>query len=458
MSQVSGSTSTITIEGCNFRSNLAFDAYAIYIENADATVTYKIVNNKFTNNFNGDTTQQSTGAVIASEVKSLNSKEILSMNEFSNDVYGKGCEKLYFVDQKGDKLPDPTPLPSPTLPLSSTTIEWDEKKEDNNIRCDKEMNPEKEEERNVVVIIKTTEFNTMTNEKGAAIHLKNCGLSCTNKCKFINCKSENSEGGAIYVNNSIDLLNDVTLEGLSFEKCSATIGGAIYIQSSSVLNTVTIKKCYFTGNEATSNDGGSAIIMSTMKGIMSLCKFKSNLGPGSTVKLVNDFELAKDSSSLIKLFDEKEIMVSVSECKFEINKEFSSSVFYVAGRDGANYEIKNCIFTGIVTKNAHHIDGVRIDKKGPCVVVKDCKFSGSMKRAFDTSKGFSNIELRSQVFGFNEKKNDDSYVKFTVLTAVPAAILVVVVVAVVVKKFGRMDNNGDQIEVEEDINVSEGNL
>lgn len=230
----------------------------------------------------------------------------------------------------------------------------------------------------------------MTYDKGAAIHFQNCGLSCTNKCKFINCKSENGEGGAIYVNNLIDLLNDVTLEGLSFESCSATIGGAIYIQSSSVLNTVKITKCSFTGNEATSNEGGSAIYMSTRKGIITFCVFKNNLGPGSSVKIVNDFELAKDSSSLIKLFDEKEILVSVSECKFEINKESSSSVFYVAGRDGANFEIKNCIFTGIVTKNAHHIDGVRIDKNGPCVIVKDCKFSGSMDHALYTSKGFSN--------------------------------------------------------------------
>lgn len=55
------------------------------------------------------------------------------------------------------------------------------------------MNTEKEEEKNAVIIMKKTEFNNIKNEKRAAIHLKNCSLSCTNEFKFIEVKTGNCE-------------------------------------------------------------------------------------------------------------------------------------------------------------------------------------------------------------------------------------------------------------------------
>ena len=157
------------------------------------------------------------------------------------------------------------------------------------------MNTEKEEEKNAVIIMKKTEFNNIKNEKRAAIHLKNCSLSCTNEFKFIEVKTENCEWVAIYINNPIDLINSVTLNGLYFEKCSTTVEGALY--STSFLNTVSINI----------NASSQKIQQHQMKmDVQSLCLWwnescfyahseKKSLGPDTFVILINNFEQDKNT-------------------------------------------------------------------------------------------------------------------------------------------------------------------
>ena len=91
-------------------------------------IGFKIIS--FQNNFKGDTTQQSIGTVISSEVKAINKEEIQFSKEISNKIYG-----IRNADHKGDKLPDQTAtqLPTPTLSYSSIAIKWDEKIEDKDI-------------------------------------------------------------------------------------------------------------------------------------------------------------------------------------------------------------------------------------------------------------------------------------------------------------------------------------
>ena len=49
-------------------------------------IGFKIIS--FQNNFKGDTTQQSIGTVISSEVKAINKEEIQFSKEISNKIYG----------------------------------------------------------------------------------------------------------------------------------------------------------------------------------------------------------------------------------------------------------------------------------------------------------------------------------------------------------------------------------
>lgn len=117
-----------------------------------------------------------------------------------------------FYDSNEFNLVCILPHPSPTLPSESIEIVFgsDNKTENTGqFHCEKTMNPVIEP--NFVVQVIVSEFKNLENDDGGAIHLINCGFSC-DKTVFTECKSNNSGGGAIYINNGNDLLNGVNLK------------------------------------------------------------------------------------------------------------------------------------------------------------------------------------------------------------------------------------------------------
>ncbi|KAK8840437.1 hypothetical protein M9Y10_030642 [Tritrichomonas musculus] len=451
LTQVSGSSSSVKIDDCTFKTNTAHDAYAIYIEResteSTATNTYTITNNKFINNYNGDSTSSCTGSIIASEVTTITKEDIEKSNVFEASIYGQGCAHFYHVDGKGDKLPNPTAKPDPSNP-GSNVIEWGDSSQpevdvsDN--RCHIVKDPNVEADKNIAVQIVATKFTNMKNEEGGAIHLENCGLLCTNECQFIECNSPQGGGGAIYINNPTNMINTVKLQGLKFSSCTAPFGGAVFIKSVAEINVVTIISCTFTGNKATAtqgNFGGSALYLCVKNGVVSYCTFDSNKGPGGSVKVVNDFE-----QQSAKLFSKKQAQLLLSECTFKINKDLSSSVFYVRGREGPKFIISKCMFTGKVSQNAHHIDGVVLEKTAPLLFVKDCKFAGSAMNAIDVNKGFSSIDLHNQVFEYEEKEKSASKLWMVGALAALAVLAVVAVTTSAIKSLRQNNNDTNQEE------------
>lgn len=190
LTQVSGSSSPINIDGCTFKTNIAHDAYAIYIEleesESTATVTYTISNNKFINNYNGDSSSSScTGSNIASEITTITTEDIEQSNTFEASIYGQGCQHFYHVDVKGDKLPDPTAKPDPTVKPyptvkpdpsypGSNIIDFGTPNEESIDRCEIIKDPTKEDEQNMAVHVLSTKFEKIDHDEGVAIHLENC--------------------------------------------------------------------------------------------------------------------------------------------------------------------------------------------------------------------------------------------------------------------------------------------
>lgn len=430
-------SSTITIENCTFKRNVAYDGYAIYIEGEnDGSTVYDIKNNIFIDNFNGQSS--SKGGVFVSEVTRIDRDQILidNNNLFSNNDYGVGAYPFNHADHYGSRIPDPE---------NQNLEDWIQEEKPLNERCVEEKDPFVGSERNIVIKVVASEFKDMEEINGSAIHLVNCGLSCTDGCQFINCGKDGSVGGAIYIYNANELYNSVDMYKLTFTSCHAEYGGAIFIYSSSNINTVTIKSCIFNGNQVSESGpsdiltGGSAMFLSIKSGKILQCKFSQNIGPGGSIKLLNNVE----SQSIF--LDKMNPSILLKDCTFNEKKE---SIVYAARKDGSNIEVTNCEFTGKLNEGAHHINGMIIDKDAPKMIIKSCKFNNEdIRKVLPENCQFASVDINTLDFG--TLKNDNFSWKSAALIAVPA-IAIIIVLSVIISK-----RNNSTVDNEDEVNENE---
>lgn len=322
----------------------------------------------------------------------------------------------------------------------------------------------KNSEKPVILRIEACDFKELYQDSnnGGAIHLIDCGLSCK-KSKFIKCSSK-SGGGAIYIKNDLDLVNTEEFEDILFTDCQATYGGAVYINTNSVNNIVSIKSCKFSSNQALISDsktllGGSAVFLAARKGIITDCTFVENKGEGGSLRINNNFD------TILQGKDE-EASVIISNCNFKIQKSSKCSLFYVRGNGKSSFELKNCLFTGTLAKNAHFIDGQSLVKEAPKLQVKSCKFSYDSINSLnlDPNNDFLAVDLKDQVFNYSDPKNEEEDFcmwKIIVAIIVPTVVIVVIIIVVgivIKKKYSNRNIIGDGEMAEDLSNNDESSL
>lgn len=123
--------------------------------------------------------------------------------------------------------------------------------------------------------------------------------------------------------------------------------------------------------------GGIAIFMSIKSGLIKSNTFVNNVG-GSVVKILNDFQAAK-----LNVKESHEFDVLVSDCKFDNFIDSKSCIYNLLGNGESSFEVKVCIFSGVLSQVTHCIDGKSIANDGPKLVVKQCKFDFDLKDAFN---------------------------------------------------------------------------
>ena len=74
-------------------------------------------------------------------------------------------------------------------------------------------------------------------DNGGAVHIIDCGIQCNDTC-FIDCISPSGCGGAIYVNNSFNMINNATFVNVLFLRCKALAGGAVFVYEKSTLYNI----------------------------------------------------------------------------------------------------------------------------------------------------------------------------------------------------------------------------
>lgn len=186
---------------------------------------------------------------------------------------------------------------------------------------------------------------------GSAVPLVYCGIHYYYTF-YIDCVSHSGGGGAIYIKNTFDMINNATFINVSFINCSANYGGAAFIYSSSELFDVSFFNCYFESNKAlaiSSTDdknknlfGGNALFLICRQTNISNCTFVRNKGKAGSVKVYNKFD--ENSKSIHKLEEENSIIIR--GCNFEQDELSKSSIDYVDDNTGKSIDINNCIFKG----------------------------------------------------------------------------------------------------------------
>ena len=329
------------------------------------------------------------------------------------------------------------------VPYTEIVIEENECSSEN--RCDVTNN----EPRPIHVYINISKFDgfNKTTEDGGAIHLIDCGITCTDT-PFKNCESKNGGGGAIYVKNELDYINNISLVDLTFENCKAQYGGAVYIYSSSSRVPVKVLNCKFNNNEVIETSGqeitgGSAVYLRVKNALVHGCKFTDNKGSDNVLKIVSRFDAKKISRGLsfktIPVKDE----IAINECMFNSNLHSMSSIQLVIGRSDSLIEINKCVFIGELNEGSHYIDEKVVDKSNLQVLkIKSCKFAADQMKSLnlDPRHHPSLIQMDEQVYNYSESEDSHDDSKFVdvaaaiVLPALLAVLALVVAASIYLKR------------------------
>lgn len=219
-----------------------------------------------------------------------------------------------------------------------------------------------------------------------------------------------------------------------------------------IVKNVTVKIFYVTrGNQALIL---GFVFISVKRSVTLRCKFKSN--SGSAVKLYNVFANEGGNSRFLSRYNNQ---IFISACEFEVNEKASSSLFYVH-RSTDKYEqitatAVDCIFTGKLSKEAHHIDGTIVDEKKKTrfnqekFVLKSCKFTDSQEKAANAN--IASFDTKSVIFNYDENIKNNSKSSYLSIWNVPVVpLLFVVSVAalygVVITLFRRKSDNNQEEE------------
>ena len=298
-----------------------------------------------------------------------------------------------------------------------------------------------------IVGIARSNFTNITYDKnGGAIHIINSGFNC-DRVEFRNCSSTTGGGGAIYIKNSKEQENNVTLSNLFFYECQAIYGGAIFIYFDSEKNSNSIVKCVFVGNCVPLSNpnsdvlfGGSSIFLSSLNTVIIKCRFIDGTS-GPAVK-VCDISSIKGKSRLFGYLSKKQPrmndnLILVSQCSFEINEDSKSSINidFPNEETEMKVDVTDCEFKGKLSKGSHYIDGRLHSNNANRFIMNSCKFEDE-----------SDLNVK---FDLNDKKvplvNKNSFNCSQVIIIVAAFIATVIfaILRLIKSRFQLIDQNED---------------
>ena len=287
----------------------------------------------------------------------------------------------------------------------------------------------------------------------------NCGL-LINQTTFTVCKSTAGGGGAIYINNDLELRNQIKIENSLFKECQSFFGGAVYIHSRSNNDEILIFNSSFIGNSLLNRPssyhnknnlyGGSALYLNSRNGQVESCQFSLNKGKGGAVKILNHFDDDDGNSGSLSLMQNllyvKKNHILINDCLFFNQDQSISSIHYVAGNHGSKMDVTNCEFKGTLNKGNHYIDGKKVHKDGKLIHINSCKFDSDSDSSLNLKENLILVNLKNQVFGSNSvkvKSNNKSLCNFACILGAAALVVVIIVIKITKQNEQEINDNDD---------------
>lgn len=225
--------------------------YEFYVANSKEELDNKVQNNEYLSKGRFEYTKQET----STDKTSLVIYGVPETGRFISLLYvdpgtSHGSCSEFNLYSNPSATPPMTPSPSMT-PLPTEPEKIPDPTYIENKDCDTDGRVERviNQTEPIMLTINVSLFENIDhNDDGGAIHVINAGIQCDGNI-FRQCTSTKA-GGAIYVKNDYDFLNQLTFVNLEINKCTAEYGGGIFISTTSNKNPVIIKACKFDGNTA----------------------------------------------------------------------------------------------------------------------------------------------------------------------------------------------------------------
>ena len=276
--------------------------------------------------------------------------------------------------------------------------------------------------------------------EGGAIYFINCGLLIKDST-FTGCQSTAGGGGAFYIDNDLELRNQIQIEHSIFKECKSFFGGAVYIRSRSYNDDILIFNSSFISNglltwSSNKLQGGSALYLNSRNGQVESCQFTFNKGKGSAMKNLNQFDDEKNNgiSLMQSLFNLEINRILINDYLIFNQDQSTSSIYYIAGKHGSSMDVNNCEFKGIFDKGTHYIDGKKVDKNGKMIQINSCKFDNDFESSLNLKEDFIWVDLKNQVFdspSVKEKSNNKFLCNYTCILWIATLLVVVVVIGII---------------------------
>lgn len=162
----------------------------------------------------------------------------------------------------------------------------------------------------------------------------------------------------------------------------------------------------------------------------------------ASVKIETEFD---DIQRIVKSVgsnnDNKISSILISKCDFEIRKDSKNSIKFFNANSQAEIEVNDCIFTGNIADDSHHIEEQIVGRHSPKLMIKNCKFSSDKKNSLklDPNHNVKLIQFSNQVYNYSKIENSD-YLK-TMTSIVISSLTVVTVMTLTVLFYLKRKNN-----------------
>ena len=267
-------------------------------------------------------------------------------------------------------------------------------------------------------------FNKVNNID-ANLEIKNCIFRESNA---------KQSGGAVLITDG----KNVNISNCSFESNKAEYGGAVYISSSSLSDTINIENCIFKNNVATKLEGpdeasgGSGLLLYAYTGVIRRCKFKNN-----EVKIVNNVQSLYSLSIPLE-----KPTFKLSECSFSVDKTSKFSIFYHGRERKTTLELEKCIFKGDLNDNAYFIDGQLNSKNSLKLIIRDCKFPPKLRKVLNPNSKFELVEIKEKTKEMNKMKI------ISIVSVFGIAAGAILIITIMKKRSNELNYSNGQEEIE----------